>query len=311
MPVFTLTYRFYAATALVLTATFFGGVASAQTAAKSRATASTHRAPQVRSGRDAFLPYQVNSTDELVTELQSNSRLRRLYQQHFGIPENQVVDWVRNSLIVYRLPEARTVNTYGVTRTGTIYPVRSHLKKGERVWATRSGLPVLRWACANPLTKKLPGTLLASKPKPATPRRIVTRAPIAPDPTPVTETPALGRGSAPELAAPAPVAVDTSALAPSPSLSGVGGTSLPAGVGGPGIGRIGPGFLPIFLPLAGILAANPGGGGGGTIPPGTAIIVPIAPPPPAVAIPEPGTIALAAMVLPFGGLVLRRKIRRG
>ena len=80
------------------------------------------------------------------------------------MPEDRVVDFIKNSLITYNLPEARDVTTYGVTKSGRIYPVKQHLRKGTKVWATRSGLPVLKWACANPLTKNLPVAMLPSRP---------------------------------------------------------------------------------------------------------------------------------------------------
>lgn len=120
----------------------------------------------VPTGKDAFLHYQVDSTDELIAALKDNLRLRRNYAQHFGISEKEILDFIQRTLVPYHLAAARDVTTYGVTKAGRIYPVTTHLKKGTLVWATRSGLPILKWACANPLTKNLPGTLLKAKPKP-------------------------------------------------------------------------------------------------------------------------------------------------
>jgi hypothetical protein len=110
----------------------------------------------------------VESTDELVAVLNTNSRLRQLYARHFGVSEAEVVDFVKRSLVPYRLPAARQVLTYGVTKTGRIYSVRTRLARGTRVWANRSGVPILKWLCANPLIGRLP-------PKPPPPRVIARR----------------------------------------------------------------------------------------------------------------------------------------
>jgi hypothetical protein len=107
----------------------------------------------------------------LVAVLKTNSKLRQRYAKHFGVGEAEVVDYVKRALVPYRLPESRNVLTYGVTRTGRIYAVRTRLKKGTRVWANRSGVPILKWLCANPLAQRLPGTRIAS-PIQHTPRPI-------------------------------------------------------------------------------------------------------------------------------------------
>jgi hypothetical protein len=83
-------------------------------------TAQKHHRP---AGPDAFLNYQVDSTSELVAALTSNPALRRRYARHFGVSEARVIEFVKNALVPYNLPRARTFTTYGVTKSGTIYPV--------------------------------------------------------------------------------------------------------------------------------------------------------------------------------------------
>jgi hypothetical protein len=240
------------------------------------------------AGRDAFLKYQVGSTDELIAAIRKDSALRARYARHFGIPEDRVIDFVKNSLIVYRLPKGRYVDNYGVTRSGHIYKTRSYLKAGTRVWATRSGLPVLKWACANPLTKNLPGTLLASRPKP-------TRVQVAKAPSGTAPSNALAPVAAPiptaSLTAPvlaAPTAGAGSSLTLPPALAGAGSTVIPPVVaatvpvsGGGG----GTGILP-FLPLAFLFPT--GGGGSSTTPTPTEVVtVPTPTPTPGEVIPTP------------------------
>jgi hypothetical protein len=130
------------------------------------------------AGRDAFLTYQVKTTDALVAAVRGNAALRQRYARHFGVSEAQVVDFIQNALIAYKLPSDRVVTNYGVTKAGYIYPVHTRLKKGTMVWATRSGLPVLKWACSNPLTKTLPGTKMAAKPR-TTKKKKTALAPVS------------------------------------------------------------------------------------------------------------------------------------
>lgn len=257
-----------------------------------------------RNGRDSFLRFQVDSTDELVAVLKTNPTLRKRYARHFGVPETEVVDFIKRSLVPHRLSSPRTVTVYGVTRSGRIYGVRERLRAGTRVWATRSGEPVLKWLCANPMTKTLPGTGMASRPRPVAkkvPARQVATVPLR-EPeietkesemeevamlTPETEEMA-SAGSGTALVAPVPAA-PVSQVAGSveellPRLGGRGG-GFPLGAA-------------LAVPVA--VAASGRGGGGST-------------PPTAVVVPEPGTLGLLAgaglPALAYAGALRRRRRR--
>lgn len=110
-----------------------------------------------RPGPDSFLAFPVESTRELVAALRSDPALRARYARHFGVSEAEAISFVERALVPYRLPQSRTLTVYGVTPAGRIYPVRTRLRRGTRVWATRSGVPILKWLCSNPLTRSLPG----------------------------------------------------------------------------------------------------------------------------------------------------------
>lgn len=234
------------------------------------------------SGPDAFLAFQVESIDELVAVLKTNPTLRKRYAKHFGVSEAEVVDFVKRSLVPYRLPADREVKTYGVTKTGRIYSVRTRLKKGTRVWANRSGVPILKWLCANPLTNRLPGTKIASP--------VVSRAPhvaqVRPVPalTPTAEGAAVPPTIISENFTPPIVATET-------------------GLEGTGTGYVAPLVAPgtsLRFPLGGLAAAAfiplAVRGGGST---------PVTPRPPDT-IPEPGTLILLAGGMPLGLVALRR-----
>ena len=259
----------------------FAATVLAAAAIEGTVLAQQHHAP---AGRDAFLTYQVDSTDELVATLQKNKTLRQRYARHFGIPENRVIAFVKEALVPYRIPRDTVVTDHGVTKSGRIYPVKVKLKKGTKVWATRSGLPVLKWACANPVAKTLPGTLLAGVPR-------STKAPLSAAPplqvasnlAPILAPLPEGNVSSPEIAVPDTVAVDTSALAAPPALSGSGSSSVPfigsatlprgGGGNGPGVGAF---VIPAVIAVA---ITNGGGPTDNTIitptPPGVDVLPPV------------------------------------
>lgn len=112
--------------------------------------------------RDAFAkhPAKANSPEAFAQFVAQNQALSQRYSRHFNVPQDRLVSFFRTSLIAYKLPEAQTLTTYGVTKSGAIYPVRTTLPKGSTVWATREGVPVLKWNCSNPLAAVLPGAAL-------------------------------------------------------------------------------------------------------------------------------------------------------
>jgi hypothetical protein len=299
--------------------------------------------------RDSFLYPPANSTAELVRAIEKDRALRLRYARHFHTSEDQVVNFVRRALIVYRLPATRDVTTYGVTRTGRIYPVRERLPKGTLVWATHSGTPVFKWRCANPLTTRLPGFNLPGGPRVA--RTPSPAKPTAPPPSLVTTVPvpALPPGGTPEEAPlPAVPPAPVFAAAPLP-LSGGGSAAVPVIVTG---GRGGAGWV---FPLLFGLPFLPRGGGNGEdtsppvvvppppVAPPTEGIPPLPPPPtppggdtpttppftpppggdtpppgggpppptPVPEVPEPGPVAVFALAALWGGgLAVRRRARR-
>ena len=117
-------------------------------------------------GRDRFLKEPVLTTDALVEALKTNKAFRINIAKHFRLPEERVVEFVQDALVPYILPRDTSVNNFGVTRSGLIYGKKMTLKKGTRVWATRDGQPILKWICSNPLLTKAP--VLKQRPKPTT-----------------------------------------------------------------------------------------------------------------------------------------------
>ena len=238
---------------------------------------------------DSFLSYQVDSTSELVAALRSDEALRRRYARHFGIPENQVIDFVKNSLVPYKLPADRDVTVYGITKSGRIYPVRTRLRKGTKVWANRSGVPILKWLCANPLTKTLPGTKIA-KARSAK-LKGTTKIAAARGLTPIAADRDMPIAAEPMLSLPPVVA--TALTTPSVPITLTPSTLLPGQVAVKG-------NYGLLFPVGLILLATLPHGGGGT---GSAISS-VGPP----EAPEPGSIFLMlAAGIPLVGSLYRRR----
>jgi len=273
--------------AVVTTLNATGGIAWAQQGRR-RAPSRTQAAPRNPAGRDSFYTVQSSTTEQLAAAVRNDSRLRRLYAKHFGVPESGIAEYIQNALVLYTLPEAQKVTTYGVRKNGTIYPVYQTLKKGTKVWATRSRMPILKWACSNPLTVKLPGTTFASPPR-ITPAVEAARRVASLGAMPV---------EAPEFAPVGALTVPTYAAV----TGGGGGGMVPAAlVRG---GRAFP--IAALLPLAGLGLIRRGGGDDNTTPNRPNDIITPRPPTPN-AIPEPGTFAFALAALPFAGLMLRKR----
>lgn len=274
-------------------------------AATPAARANTHHLP---TGPDAFLNYQVDSTAELEAALRANPAALNRYSRHFGVSPQRFLTFVHNALVTYRLPASQTVTVYGVTRAGHIYAVHERLRGGTRVWATRSGQPILKWACANPLTNRLPGTELARAPRTVRPphssgaSRVASSNELAPT--------AVAEAASPETPAEAfsletpSAAAETGLTVPAPLLSAAVSNSLPAAVVSAGGGSGGGFLIPIGLLLGTTLGHGGGSGGVTTVP------LPAELPP--VNAPEPGTLPLAAAgaLVPLAGLFGRRVLSR-
>lgn len=257
-------------------------------------------APRPAAGRDAFSHLPARTTAELLSAIRENTRLRRLYARHFGIPETRVMEFVRDALVLSALPEDRTVTTYGVTRAGRVYPVRQRLRKGTLVWTTRSGQLILKWLCSNPLRRSLPGTKVVGRPRSATPRPL--SVPVRPQTlivgdTPPVEAPLPQTQALIPMDALLPPPPSDSVEVPPPPLTGTGGArvaqTLPVrAVGG----------LALALPLVVLSDSH------GIHTPGTPRILPRP-----SAIPEPSSLRLlmCAGIVVGLGVRTRRRARRG
>lgn len=228
-------------------------------------------AQPIPSGRDRFCARPSESTEQLAARLQADPTFRRNLAQHFALPEARVVAFVKEALVPYTLPASATVMNYGVTKAGTIYGRKTLLKKGTRVWATRSGKPILKWDCSNPLLPSLP--VLRSRPRTA----------------PVQKAQSAQRVRRPELQERAPQGIEVAPVGVLAYESPVERRAAPGLAPKPGAST-----LDLRLPLAGV----------GVV--GLSRIASSRPARP-VNVPEPGTLSLG--LLGLLALFLRRTPR--
>lgn len=238
----------------------------------------------------SFLNYHVSSVRELSQEVTLDPIVCARLAHHFHRSAPSMAAYVQDNLVLTRLAHAGRYRVACVTPSGREYYVTERLAVGTPVFAhVKTGKPILKLACGNPLVASLP----AAPPKP---RPIAKAKPV------VKAKPAL-LATSPQTAAPmpsAPVALPelvpaapATAVLPAPDLAPltrVGGSQqLLKGKGGfP--------FLPILA--AGGVGVLPHGGGPRpqpvmTLTPGAppAVIAP----PPGAAVPEPSAVLLLAL----------------
>ncbi len=268
--------------------------------------------------RDAFAkhPTQANSPKAFARFVAENPMLGQRYARHFGVPQERIVSFFQNALVPRTLNQSKTLSTFGVTDSGKIYPVKTTLPAGTKVWATREGVPVLKWNCSNPLSTLLPGATLETSPLEV----VSTPSSVLPSGFPVLDVPGTFAANSSILPG------DGSDLALSPPLPaldfafGVPATDVVASAALPGIGEvidagassISDYWPALFIPV--IFAFNQGGNGGetfvGETPPlALPVAVESAPPPidafNPVVVPEGNTALLLLGGLPILGLAYR------
>jgi hypothetical protein len=116
------------------------------------------------TGLDSYLPYKVYSVDQLINEVQGNPAIIAHYSRTFHVPEDKVVQYMRNNVVESYIQETGKYTVYCVRPDGLVYPTVQHFQQGTKVFALRNGQPIMKWACGNPLMNFLPAVHEVVKP---------------------------------------------------------------------------------------------------------------------------------------------------
>jgi|GEM_PF-673968 len=220
--------------------------------------------------RNSYLIRPVASARELANQIRTEPVVAQRYARHFKRSAWEFADYVEKHLRLTRLERAQTFNVYYSPPDDRLLVVRRTLPKGTPVFVEkRSGKPILKANCGNPLT---PAAAIPAPPQATRPVEIASVATPTPVFAEVIDTPQTPTIEVVEIAvAPIEEVVAADVLptetlvetlpeaAPEPEappvLSPV--ASAPTPQLPPAI-RGGPNWLP-FLPLVALLAPRSGG----------------------------------------------------
>jgi hypothetical protein len=103
--------------------------------------------------RNSYLVRPVASAQELANQIRTEPVVAQRYARHFKRSAWEFADYVEKNLRLTRLERAQTFNVYYAPPDDRLLVVRRTLPKGTPVFVEkRSGKPILKANCGNPLT---------------------------------------------------------------------------------------------------------------------------------------------------------------
>jgi hypothetical protein len=103
--------------------------------------------------RNSYLIRPVASARELANQIRTEPVVAQRYARHFKRSAWEFADYVEKNLRLTRLEQAQTFNVYYSPPDNRLLVVRRTLPKGTPVFVEkRSGKPILKANCGNPLT---------------------------------------------------------------------------------------------------------------------------------------------------------------
>lgn len=109
-------------------------------------------AAYARPERNAFLNRAVSTHAQLMQQVRTDWAVRDRYMRHFGMGSAQVLAYF-SELRLARLKDDTGVIMYNVPDSGVLRSRFFVLKRGTKVFVDRSGEPILKLSCGNPLTR--------------------------------------------------------------------------------------------------------------------------------------------------------------
>ncbi|MDR3709686.1 MAG: hypothetical protein P4L33_15420 [Capsulimonadaceae bacterium] len=210
------------------------GLGLTWTSISTAATVATQAIPP-----QSFLNTRVQTVNEMIAQISSNSTVRQRYCKLFKVSSTQLIPYLRKNVVESYVPATKSYKVWCASKDGRLFSINQKFVAGTRVFALRNGTPVMKWACGNPLVSALPAP-------PAKPQTIA-KAPTVPfeKVAPLTET------IASEVTPPAPVEnlvsvpSEVPTVVPSTLVAGSSEIIVP--------GSSAKGFIP-WIPIAGAAA---------------------------------------------------------
>lgn len=125
--------------------------------------------PMLLVPRNSFIVRPVASARELAHQIRTEPVVAQRYARHFGRDAWEFAEYVEKNLRLSQLQQAQTFNVYYAPPDNRLMVVRRTLPKGTPVFVDkRTGKPVLKANCGNPLTPavSLPQTQAQAVPTP-------------------------------------------------------------------------------------------------------------------------------------------------
>lgn len=104
----------------------------------------------------SYLKENSYSLQELIHQVENDRQLQLRYANHFHITPEQVVPYFREHFVESYVPKTQRFPVWMKRKDGSTFWRYQTFHAGERVLALKNGMPVLKWACGNPLLTKLP-----------------------------------------------------------------------------------------------------------------------------------------------------------
>lgn len=142
--------------ALTITLVMFPGICAARPAARKSHRATTKASRSRPAPPLSYLKENSYSLEDVIRQVQNDRQLQLRYANHFHITPAQVVPYFREHLVESYVPKTQRFTVWMKRKDGSTFWRYQTFHAGERVLALKNGMPVLKWACGNPLLTKLP-----------------------------------------------------------------------------------------------------------------------------------------------------------
>ncbi|MBX3112013.1 MAG: hypothetical protein KF857_08395 [Fimbriimonadaceae bacterium] len=105
-----------------------------------------------RAEPNAFLNKSVRNHAELMRQIKNDRTVMDRYERHFGMTREQVIDMM-SGLRLGATQEDGVFLVYNVPESGELRARSIFYRKGTKIWVDKSGQPVLKASCGNPLMR--------------------------------------------------------------------------------------------------------------------------------------------------------------